>query len=334
LILEPEQKIPYTQLTDREKVKFKKQLLIYLFFLVISIILWYLIALSKDYTTTLAYPVKYEDFPRGKVLVSDLPEKLNLRVKGLGFSILQHKITSYLNNITLPINIFKLNIIQKDNQFKYYILTRSTKEWIGNQLGNDIQLFDINPDTLFFEFTDVVDKKIRVKPRINLQLKKQYMIIGDIKIKPDSIIASGPQSMIDTLQYVYTEEMKNKDVEDSLVKELSLVPIKRFLFQTQKVLVIVPVEKYTEMLFNVPIEAENAPFGLDIKTFPGTITLSCRVGISAYDKLTPYMFRATVDYNALTSNPQSKLKVNLVKIPSNVQNVRFYPKSVDYLIEK
>lgn len=332
--MEPEQKIPYAQLTDREKVKFKKQLLIYLFFLFISIVLWYLIALSKEYDTVIAYPVHYENFPKGKVLVSDLPEKLDLKIKGFGFGILKHKLTSYIKPVNIPINIFRLNVIQTTGKVRYYLLTRSAREWIDSQLSSDIQLLEIKPDTLFMEFTDIVDKKVPVKPRINIELKKQYMIIGEVKVKPDSIIVSGPQVMIDTLQSVYTQLLEMKEVKDTILEDLQLVPIKRFIFQKQQATVIIPVEKYTEMVFSIPIEAENAPEDLDIKTFPGTITLSCRVGISNYDKLTPYMFRATVDYNTITANIKDKIKVNLVKVPSNVYSVKFHPKSVDYLIEK
>jgi hypothetical protein len=195
-------------------------------------------------------------------------------------------------------------------------------------------LLEIKPDTLYFKFTDVVDKKVPVKPLLNIQFKKQYILMGDVKVKPDSIVVSGPKVMTDTLQWIYTKELKMKDVKDSIISELELLPIHKFIFQNKKVVVTVPVEKYTEKVLSIPIEAENAPDGLDIKTFPGSITLSCRVGISNYDKLTPYLFRVTVDYNTLVGTHQNKLKVNLVKAPSYVQNVRFHPKSVDYLIEK
>lgn len=332
--MEPEQKIQFPQFTDREKVKFNKQLLLYLFFLLISVILWYLIALSKDYTTLIDYPVKYENFPKGKVLVSDLPAKLSLKVKGIGFNILKYKVTSFVYPITLPIDIFRLDTMRKNNHIVYFLLTRYIKERVGNQLGSDIQLIEIKPDTLYFNFTDIVDKKVPVKPMLNLQFKKQYILIGEVKVKPDSIVVSGPQVTTDTLRLVYTKELKMKNVKDSIITELELLPIDKFIFQTTKVLVTIPIEKYTEKVLSIPIEAENTPDGLDIKTFPVSITLSCRVGISNYDKLTPYMFRVTVDYNTLLGTHQNKLKVNLVKVPSYVQNVRFHPKSVDYLIEK
>lgn len=332
--MEPEQKSRRSNFADREKVKINKKLLIYLFFLFISIALWYLSALSKDYTTIIYYKVRYDNFPKGKALVSDMPEKLGLKVKGLGFSILKHKIITYTKTISLPIDNFRLDISRKNNQYNYFLLTRYTKEWISSQLTSDIQLIDVLPDTLVFRFTDVVDKKVPVKPLLNLQFEKQYMQNGDMVVLPDSVIVSGPQVMIDTLTFMYTSELKKKHLKDTLRSNIELPIVNRLTCQVKEVSVIVPVVKYTEMNIAVPIETINVPEGMRVRLFPGTINVSCWISISSYDKVTPYMFRAITDYNSLINNSQSKAKIELVRTPSNAQNIRFYPKSVEYIIEK
>ena len=323
-----------SNLTDREKVKFNRQLLIYLLFLVVSIIFWYLNALSKEYTTVINYPVKYEDFPKGKVLVSDLPEKLEIKVKGFGFTILRSKLTSYIKPIILPINIFRLDIKRKDNQYIYYLLSRYTKEWIGNQLGSELQLISLLPDTLFFKFTDVIDKKIPVQLVSKLNFAKQFMQNGKILIQPDSIVVSGPQVILDTLKVISTYKLELKGIKDTITKEVNLFPIPKISYDTKNVFITIPAVKYTEMVLNIPIESVNVPDSLKLKTFPAYISLSCWVGISDYDKMTPFMFRASVDYKILKNNPSNKVKINLTKIPPMVINITYHPKSVEYIIEK
>jgi hypothetical protein len=331
--LEPEQK-KSSDTADRSKVKLNKPLLIYLFFLIISVSLWYLNALSKDYTTEVDCLVTYQSFPKGKALVSDLPEKLSLKVKGLGFSILKYKLTSYYHPITLPVSNFRLDIIRRENRYEYFLLTRYAKDEIASQLSSDIQLISIRPDTLQFLFADVVEKKVPVVPALNLQFETQYLQHGKLMVMPDSIVASGPQVMIDSLQFVNTRLVTIKDIKDTLIKEVELQPLKNITYSKPKVWFVLPVEKYTEMALSIPIEGENVPDGYRVKTFPGYITLSCWVGIADYDKITPFMFRATVDYNALIGNPRNKAKIKLVKAPASVQNVRFNPKSTEYIIEK
>lgn len=332
--LKPDQKKQTSIYTDREKVKINKKLLIYLFFLLISVALWYLNALSKDYTTLIHYKVRFTNYPKGKVLISDMPEKLGLKVKGLGFSILKHQLVGYTRTIDFPIDNFRLDITRKNNQYHYFLLTRYAKEWLSGQLSSDVQLVDIEPDSLVFKFADVVERKVAVKANLNLEFEKQYMQSSSAKVKPDSILASGPLVMMDTLKCIYTQEIKKKHVKDSLKAELELVPMNKIATAVTKVSVVVPVEKYTELNLSIPIETINVPEGLRVRTFPGAINVSCWVGVSSYDKMAPYLFRATIDYNTIISNSPSKIKVDLVKTPQHIQNVRYSPKSVDYLIEK
>jgi hypothetical protein len=332
--LEPGAKNQVFTSTDREKIKINKKFLIYLFFLLISIILWYLNALSKDYITYINYPINYEDFPKGKALVTDLPESLRLKVKGTGFSIVKYTLLRYTQSVTLPVDHFRLDIVRKDNQYIYYLSTRYIKDWFSSQLNSDIQLFDISPDTLVFRFADVVEKKVLVKPDLDIQFEKQYMQNGKMVIRPDCVIVSGPQVLVDTLRFVTTSLLTVEALKDTLNKEVELSPVARLSFPKSKIRIMVPVEKFTEMTFSVPIETDNAPEGLRVRTFPGLIKVSCRVGVSTYDKVTPYMFMAIVNYPALIANSGSKAKVNLVKYPSIAHDIKYYPKSVDYIIEK
>ncbi len=320
--------------TDREKVKLNKQLLIYLFFLLVSLIFWYLNALSKDYTTEILYSVTYEDFPKGKILVTELPTHISLNIKGFGFSILRCKLAGYFNPVVISLNRYPIEVIKKNNETQYFFLTKYAKENIASQFTIEIQLLDLKPDTLFLNLTDVLEKKVPVKAQLNLQLVKQYMQ-GQELLNPDSIVISGPNSIIDTINFIETKEFKKKKVNDTIIQTLDLKPIKKITFQPDKIEVIVPVIKYTEITFNIPIEVENVPDSLFLRTFPGNVSLSCWVGLSDYDKMSPFLFRVVVDYNSIKNNQQNnKLKINLIKFPTNVNNISFYPKSVEYLIEK
>jgi hypothetical protein len=97
--------------------------------------------------------------------------------------------------------------------------------------------------------------------------------------------------------------------------------------------VIVPVEKFTEKTLTIPIKALNLPGDLLLRTFPGFITVSTMVSVSDYNKVTPDLFRAVVDYNDVLSG-SGKLKVNLVQSPAFIVNTKYLPKSVEFIIEK
>ncbi|HEX2937091.1 MAG TPA: hypothetical protein VHO72_17180 [Bacteroidales bacterium] len=332
--MDPEQKFKLAGTENSDsKVRFNKRVFIYLFFLFISIIFWYLNALSRTHTADLHCKLNYQSFPKGKVLISDLPAEVTLKVEGLGFQILKYKIRSFYSVIDLNLSEFRININTKDNQYHYFLLMRYTKDRI-NSMFSGINVIKVSPDTMFFQFTDVVDKKLPIRPDLRVEFEKQFMVHGRVHVIPDCVLISGPQAMMDTLRFISTSEIKKSNVKDTFVVETHLKNIPRFIIPKHKIKVFVPVDKYTEATLNVPIEALNLPSGIDIKTFPSSISLSCLVAVSDFGKITPQMFKAAIDYEKIALIKPENVKVSLIKIPSQVRNVKFHPKNVEYIIEK
>ena len=333
--MNPELKLPYLRKrrTDREKVRLNKRLVIYLFFLVISFLFWYLQALSKEYITNINYSVAYKNLPRGKILISDKEQDIQLRVKGFGFHILKYKIFSVFSPLHLNLNEYRLDVQRNNDKFNYFLITRYATDKLASQVP-DVQLIDVIPDTLYFQFTEIVDRKIPVKPVLHVEYKKQYMQRGNVRVIPDSITVSGPRVILDTLQFIATKEIKLKHVSDSVIKETDLQPVSQVIIPDKPVKVVVPSAMYTEWIKDIPVEVINLPDSLDLKTFPAYITVSCWVSVKDYEKLSPFMFRPVVDYRTIDSVNTQKLKVTLLKQPPLVYNVRFHPKNIDYIIEK
>jgi len=73
-----------------QKIKRRRQVLIFLFCIAIALVLWFLNALENRYQTDINHPVRFINLPDDYVLLSPLPRKLALEVEGLGFSILKH----------------------------------------------------------------------------------------------------------------------------------------------------------------------------------------------------------------------------------------------------
>jgi len=171
--LEPDSKKNKLETADREKVKFRKELFIYLFFLLISVLSWYFIALGKQHTAYISYPVRYEKLPKGKVLVTDLPLEFKLRVSGVGFTILKLKIFRFVNPISIPLDLAKKDSSTK-NYDSYELQLSELTEVLSKQLSSGLVLLNILPETLSFVFADVVDKKVPIKPILNLGYADQY----------------------------------------------------------------------------------------------------------------------------------------------------------------
>ena len=323
----------FTRVTDRKKITLNKRFLIFFFFLMLSILLWFLTALNKDYITSIDYPVRYIRFPEDKVLVNDIPDRLDLTVEASGFTLLSYKLRSRITPILVDVNSYSPNKFRNDPS-SIFILSSDAKDGIASQLSSEINILDIHPDSLIFRFASRAEKLVPVFPSLDLSFEKQFMQVGPYTVEPDSISISGPVVIIDSITEVKTEKFVRSGINESFNEELKILPINKIDFYPVEVWLQVPVEQFTEASLTIHIEVVNLPDSLILRTFPGKVDISCQVGLSAYETLNEHLFRAEVDYADAGKMLGSKLQVKLVKVPEYIQAINYTPKSVEYILEK
>jgi hypothetical protein len=318
---------------ERKKITLNKKVLTFFFFLLLSVLFWFLTSLNKDYVTSIAYPVRYIRFPENKVLVNDLPDKLDLTVNANGFTLLSYQLRSRLTPIIFDVNSFSPNRFRNDAS-SVYILLSSVRDDIAKQLSSEIEILDIRPDSLIFTFASRVSKLVPVIPSLDLGFEQQFMQTGPYVLEPDSITISGPETIIDSIQSVRTEDFVKSSIKESFNVEMKLLPVQNLDFNPVEIWLQVPVERFTEASFSIPIEVINLPDSLVLRTFPGKVNLSCQVGLSNYEALNEHLFRAVVDFAETETMLGSKLQVNIIKMPEYIQALNYTPKAVEYILEK
>ena len=308
----------------------------YLVFLLIAIVVWYLNALNKDYTADLKFAVKYADLPEDKVLVNTPPEYLTLTVNAQGYTLLKYRFGQIFYPVTLEASYQTLRRNNHSPQGEFYLATQSLSDKIAVQLKSDIKMRLIAPDTLKFQFSETTRKDLPVKPILQLQFEKGFLPKGNMIVEPVEVSVTGPQTVIDTMQYVYTRTKTFNKLKDTLRTTVDLLPIHQLRYSANEVSIVQAIERHTEAAITVPIEPINLPDDLTMKVFPGAVTVNCMVSVSDYEKLQPYMFRAVVDYVSVKDarDNQAKAKLSIVRMPDFVTDLKFHPKNVDFIIEK
>jgi len=320
--------------TETEKIAFRKKVFLFIFFLIISVILWLLIALNKQYNDQIDYPVSYKNFPESKVLIGDLPDYLTLNVNANGFTLLQFRLSSFYIPISFSINSFKMNFLSGTDSSSFYIETRLARDYISSQLSSQFTISKITPDTLVFRFSNVASKKVPVLPALEYQLGKQLILKNQLRLVPDSVLASGPDFIIDTLKAVFTENSDLGTITKSDYETADLKKIKFVYVKETEVEVNFEIEQFTEKTIQVPVEVNNLPNNMRIQAFPRYVQLTCQVGLSNFERLDGSMFRAQIDYTEVVPDQNNKLKVEITKHPVFIQALRFTPQTVEYIIEK
>ncbi|MFW5658000.1 MAG: hypothetical protein ACOCYF_00975 [Bacteroidota bacterium] len=318
--------------SGNRKIHVSRKAVVFSFFVLLSSLFWLLNTLNKDYSTNIYYPVKFINFPRDKVLTGELPRRIQLIVEAHGYSLLKYKLST--GRVPVVFNIRSINLNRINGTNRFYLLTGHYKDLIAEQISNEISVEGIIPDTIFFNFSDIVSGKIPVKPDVNISLQRQYMLNGEIQVEPDSVFVSGPAMFVDTLQSVKTAFRKFDNLNRTVEETVKLQELDYITFSTERVKVKIPVEMFTEASLQVPVTVKNVPDTLTIKTFPDKVSISYMVSLSDYERVVPSKFSAIADFKNMDQASSRGLEIVLEKKPDFIKSVKYTPRHVDYVIEK
>jgi len=294
----------------------------------ISAFIWLLNALSKNYTSVIEYPLVYTDFPKDKVFVGELPENLYLQINAHGYALLQYRIFRKPDPISFDVSAF--NLSRGQDSSRAYILTRYLKDQISRQLHTELQLLEIKPDTLYFQFAGKVTRMVKIKPDFDYTIVNQFTIKDKIMLTPDSVEVTGPDLILDTMAFIYTERLDLGELTKNYKDRVRLSKKPDLTYNVSRVECFIELERFTELQVSVPIEVLNLPDSILLQTFPSSIKLNCKVGLSKYDRIESYPFKALIDYEKIEERVPT-LSVNIQNVPDYLLGYEYSPKTVEFL---
>jgi YbbR domain-containing protein len=307
-----------------------RRIIVFSVCLIIATSLWFLDALSKDYSTTLSYPVKYVNPPKNLFLANTPPSKLDLRVRAHGFTLLRHKLALSFSPLLLDLTTISQSIDSTATIVQ--VTAENLIRRIGSQISNEISISDVSPRSISLQFDSLQTKLVPVLPEVNLNFRPQFNISGEVTVAPDSVLLSGPAGLVDTIQVLYTEPRTFNDLETSIVQSVRIYNPRRTSLSPERVTLHVPVEKFTEKKITLPVQVINLPEKIQIKLFPPQVSVSFMVGLSNYDNVTANDFSAVVDFSQAAPERET-LEVQVESKTSYIQSIKASPASVEYLIE-
>lgn len=327
-------KIPFLHNSSAEKkrLRLNRRFITFLFCIAISSFFWLMMSLSKEYIIELNFPVSYINPPADKVIANHLPATIDIEIRASGFNILIYKLKHRKETVQVDIKDSKPLPVKNH----YYLPTNSRIDKITRQFDNDIKVLKVLPDTIFLNFNKKVAKKVPVKTNLRIIFDKHYQQSDSVKIIPEFITISGAADVVNKINYVETEPVILKNVNDSVAINLNVMktPELRLVDLSQAtVKAAVNVTKFTEGNIDLPIEVENLPRGYSLKIFPDKVSVKYHVAFQNYEKINAVQFRAVVDYTKIEQG-STKLRVQLLKYPSEVSAIKLNPEKVEYIIRK
>lgn len=291
-----------------------------------SLLFWFLIKFSKEYTYYVDYPIEFINQPVDKYWKDKPLSNLKVKVNGYGFNFLKETFSNRL----LKVDVSKL---QNTNPNTYFWLSQSERSNIAIEL-NGFSILEIDPDTLFLNYSKKTKKSVEVKVPLNLNFRENYEQYGSIKISPNTIDVYGPSHILDTLSFVYTNVLNQHDIFQSINCTLKIqLPNKDLSTNNSDVDFIQEVARFTQISRLIPINIKNVPKGKELRIKPSEVELSYWVAMQDVDKINSSDFVIYCDYNEvdMTENAILNVFIDESKTPSIVQKVKYHPSNIEFI---
>ncbi len=304
-----------------------KQILIFLFFLVLSGVFWLFLTLNESYEQEIKVIYKIKGIPKNVVLTSHEIDTIRVTIRDKGWVILR-----YLYNDYRSVNI---NYKNYDRGNGSGIASSSEiKRLIAKQLETSTIVNSIKPDRLEFFYNNGERKRVPVRWAGRV-IPEQLYFISHVQYMPDSVDIYSSREKLDSIKVIYTEALNYAGFRDTLIVDCKL--------SHQKDVKVVPenirIGFYTDVLTEesidgVPIRAINMPEGKVLRTFPPKVKIRFITGVSQFRTLRPEDFIVIADYKEISQHPSEKCNIYLKTVPHGISRATLETKKVDYLIEE
>ena len=298
--------------------------------ILISVLLWFLIKLSKDnYVHTLSFEVEYRNLPSETRLANDPPREVKLQLQGKGFSLLKY---SWNRFTSIDVDI---STLPRASDGRHFWVPDNQLAVLGDQLASDVDVLDVNPDTVYFKFTPVVSKVVPIVPEVDIQSNRFTLRSELLSIAPDSVKITGRPGLIDSTSQITTQPFVVKENTDSLNTKIKLKLPRQIKANRQQVEVKMYFESITEGEVKVPLRVQNVPDSLRLEVYPREVKVNYRVAMSKFGKVRRDAFQAAVDFSEIDTNRDKRyLQVRILNYPRQVESFSIKPKRVEYILTR
>jgi hypothetical protein len=291
----------------------------FLICLAISALFWIATKFGKQYDQEFSYRLQY-DVPE-QLAFSQIPDaQIKPIFSGSGWEIFYQGMNKKKH--VLP--------IQLDNRNNQRLSRGSLIDRLNSSVKASLEIKSLNVDFLDIHLEEKKNKKIPVVLKGDIPIADQFVLKNGVIIDPDSVVVSGPASIIDSIGAWDLPLPERAPLAQSLTQQAVLTPPEDALIAVSpnELTIIAEIEALTEKSIYVPIQKDTA---IPYRLFPDRVLVTFSIGLSKFNDIKREAFEVELLNGSGVLQPGA-VPVQLKKWPADAQNVQFSPKSVDVLV--
>ena len=144
--------------------KRRHQLYIFAVCLLLSVFIWSLVRLSREYFYTVNYRIHYAHLPFNLRMTGYSDSILTVSIKIQGFDYFTEEFI-HPRNPKYTVSLRKIRVHSDNGEISGYLPTADIGKEIKEQMNFQTEVYMVFPDTLYFDLERVIPKKIQHIPQ-------------------------------------------------------------------------------------------------------------------------------------------------------------------------
>lgn len=297
----------------------------FLVFVAIAAVFWFIIALNDSVTKTFRVKLDIQNVPDTVTFITDPPADIHVTLRDKGTNILR---SGVVKNPELNINFRDYS---HDGVFR--LSSSDLTAELKADLGGVAQISSTSIDSLKLYYTTSPGRRVPVIVRSDVSAASGYIIPGaPVSVQRFvNVFSFGDE--IDTIHSVVTQKLVKKDLSQTSVFNVRLMPIQNVKIVPAVVDIRVAVEPLVHKESYVTVNADNVPPGESLLLFPNKVPVSFYVPMSRFNDES-FPLEVVVDYNDTRATRGSRIPVKVHSKSDVLVNVELKTDSVEYTLVK
>ena len=310
----------------------KRSRLVLILCFITAFFLWVVYTLSNEYTTYFRFPMEVETNLEGHTNISRSDNTLFIRGTARGFYIIRN---TWRKRIP-PVQIFadrELLHEVPESEDEFYLLSANIDNLVNDALSTDLELETVLSDTIRLRYPREHFKKVPVRFVSDLSYQPQFMSFEPVRLTPDSVLVYARESYLEIIEEVKTRKITLGNLSQSVEGIARLeIPENTRLSHAESEYRI-PVLRYVEMSFQVPVTTRNVPYRRELFILPDLVTIQFRCPFREAGGITSEDFRLVVDYKDFVQKESGKIIPVLETSLNTISHITLAPQFVDGIIQ-
>lgn len=253
-----------------------KNLRLLLLSLLTACFVWVMHTFSLDYSASMTYSVHVTTNLKGYAPEATAREILVLRGRGTGFYILKNRgFNRTPANLPLTLDARSFEPVKGEPDC-FSVNVTDIRDKIAEQLGERFDIDFIETTALTFVFTPQSSVRVPVVASLDLSFRPQYMQVGEVQLRPDSVLVYGDVTELQKITQVRTDNISFSNVDKGLQGYVRIDPVPGLRVDCEEVYYDISVDRYVETTFTLPVTVTRVPAGRTLMALPSQVEFTFR----------------------------------------------------------